>query len=428
MNTTTLKLYQQDTYLRRCTATVLHLQPAKGTPASQKQDLAAPAFSLVLDQTIFFPEGGGQPCDWGTIDGYPVTDVYEEEGVVYHVLSPTAEPNLSKDPMAHFIPGREVQAEIQWDRRFRHMQRHCGEHILSGVFFAQCGGVNRGFHMGDDYMTIDIDQKEISWAQALAAEMTTNEIIWRNLPVTVRTFARREDAEHLPLRKALSLEEDITIVCVGDESNPADSVACCGTHPSTSGQVGLLKIFKVENYKGMTRVYFEAGQDALKDYREKHDIITQLNQKYSADTKDLGEKLNIQERKNKEMRQELHQIKAAYLELLLADLAETCQQEKERSNKKIPLLIASYDQLSVNDLLALSRSAAAQFSALLLLISPTEKTVILSSDGTFDCGKTVKENAQVWRGKGGGNKTGARALFPSMDELNCFVSFIQQSY
>lgn len=424
MNTKTTKLYQQDTYLRTCRATVLSCHPVD----EQHKSIHVPAFCLVMDQTVFFPEGGGQPCDLGTIDGYAVTEVYEREGIVCHVLSCLGASDREKDLLVYFAPGREVQAEIQWDRRFRHMQRHCGEHILSGVFFAHCGGVNRGFHMGDDYMTIDIDQKDISWEQALAAETATNEIIWQNLPVTVRRFARREEADNLPLRKPLALDEEITIVCVGDEFNPADSVACCGTHPSTSGQVGLLKIFKLENYKGMTRIYFEAGQDALKDYQKKHEIITQLNKKYSADTKDLLEKLEIQEKKSKDVQQGLYEVKRAYLSLLMDDLTATYEQEKQKSGKNIPLVIKSYDHLSVNDLLTLSRSAAAQFSALLLLISPAEQTVILSSDGAFDCGKTVKENAQIWRGKGGGNLTGARALFPSKDDLDCFVTFIRQSY
>ena len=115
---------------------------------------------LVLDSTIFFPTGGGQSCDLGTINGVEVIDVFEKENIVYHIL---------KGCDASIETGDTVSLEIDWDRRFDNMQRHCGEHILSGIFFRLFGGVNRGFHMGEDYMTIDIsleadeNYSEINW-------------------------------------------------------------------------------------------------------------------------------------------------------------------------------------------------------------------------------------------------------------------------
>ena len=117
------------------------------------------------------------------------------------------------------------------------MQRHCGEHILSGVFYSLFGGVNRGFHMGHEYMTIDISleedpkKKDITWEDALAAQLEANKVIWSDAPVTVIRFDSRDKAEKMPLRKALAFDEDISIVCVGSVENAADCVACCGTHP-----------------------------------------------------------------------------------------------------------------------------------------------------------------------------------------------------
>ena len=139
------------------------------------------------------------------------------------------------------------------------------------MFYKLCGAVNRGFHMGDDYMTVDMRLEDnpayetITWETALKAEEMTNNVIWSDLPIIVRHFDKREDAENLPLRKKLSIDEDITIVCVGDENNPSDCVACCGTHPARSSQVGLLKIYKVEKNKDMFRIYFEAGKRAMAD-------------------------------------------------------------------------------------------------------------------------------------------------------------------
>ena len=202
----TIKLYQQDVYQQQCQAVVKAVD----------QD------TVLLDQTIFFPTGGGQSCDLGTIDGLEVTEVYEKDDLVYHRLSvPPA-----------FQEGMQVHCRIDWDRRFDNMQRHCGEHILSGICYQLFGGINRGFHMGQDYMTVDIaleenpEIKEITWEMAKEAELAANQVIWSNAPVTVRHFETREEAEKMPLRKALAIDEEISIVCVGDVKNASDCVAC----------------------------------------------------------------------------------------------------------------------------------------------------------------------------------------------------------
>ena len=401
----TKKLYQEDVYKTECIGTILEVRGA-GTQEDP--------YILVLDETIFFPEGGGQPCDLGTVDGVPLSGVYEENGVVFHKLLP------QKDTM--WAAGNKVHCHLDWPRRFEHMQRHCGEHILSGIFFRECGGINRGFHMGTAYMTVDIDVPGITWEDAQKIETFTNEVIWANVPVTVRYYENRSEAENLPLRKPLALDEDISIVCVGDIENPADCVACCGTHPSTSGQVGLVKILKLESYKGMTRVYFKAGREALLDYQNKHGILTELNRKYSADDSDLLDKIRAQDEKNKETRQELHQLKTAFI----AKSVEELIKESEISGSG--LLIHEYPFFKVNDLLAISRTLADKLKGLIVLISTQENTVILAASGKLDCGKIVKDNAPVWRGKGGGNAIGARAMFPTRDELDCFISFINQAY
>ena len=401
----TRKLYQEDVYKKECDSTILELR-GSGT--------AEDPYLLILDETIFFPVGGGQPCDLGTITGVPLSDVYEENGVVFHKLIP------QKD--AKFETGLPVQCILDWARRFEHMQRHCGEHILSGIFFRECGGVNRGFHMGSAYMTIDIDVPGIPWEEAQKIETMTNEIIWSNVPVTTRYFENREDAEKLPLRKAQAIDEDISIVCVGDEGNPADCVACCGTHPSTSGQVGLVKILKLESYKGMTRVYFKAGREALLDYQNKHTILTELNRKYSADDNDLLDKVKAQDERSKEVRQELHHLKTAFIAKSIDEII------KESEANGSGLLIHEYAYFKVNDLLTISRTLTERSKGLIVLISTQENTVILATSGKLDCGRIVKDNAPVWRGKGGGNAAGSRAMFPSRDELDCFLSFINQAY
>jgi len=224
----TRKLYQEDVYLRHGSGTIVEIL--------QENDKVL----IGLDQTIFFPTGGGQSCDRGTLADLQVVNVYETSDMILHQVMGDAD---------RLSIGDTVELHIDWDHRFDNMQRHCGEHILSGKFYELYGGVNRGFHMGEDYMTIDISLEDdpsydrITWEMAKEAELRTNQAIWQNLPVITRHFDDRREAENLPLRKKLAFDEDITIVCVGAIENPADCVACCGTHPSTSGQVGMVKLY-----------------------------------------------------------------------------------------------------------------------------------------------------------------------------------------
>ena len=168
-------------------------------------------------------------------------------------------------------------------------------------------------------MTVDIsleenpDFKTLTWEMAKHAELCTNEAIWTNAPVITRHFDTKAEAAQLPLRKALAIEKDITIVCVGAVENPSDCVACCGTHPSTAGQVGMVKIFKVEPNKGMFRVYFEAGRRAFLKYQEEMDVLTALCNKLSAGTEDVLNKYESAQEKNKESRTQLHLLKKEVL-------------------------------------------------------------------------------------------------------------------
>ncbi len=416
--TMTKKLFQEDVYRKDCESTILRVL-GSGT--------AEDPFLLVLDRTVFFPEGGGQPCDLGTIDGITLTHVFEKDGEIYHRMLPMDQDDGGNSYIGgsshtkRWDSGEKVLCVLDWNRRFDHMQRHCGEHILSGIFFRETGGVNRGFHMGSGYMTIDIDIPGITWEQAQRIEDLTNEVIWSNVPVTTRYFQDRSEAERLPLRKPLAIDDDISIVCVGEESNPADCVACCGTHPATSGQVGLLKIFRLENYKGMTRVYFNAGKDALKDYQNKHRIITVLNQKYSSDDNDLLDKMKVQDEKNREVRQELHLMKSTFIAKAAGEILE--------SGADSGVVIREYPYFQVNDLLGIAKILNEhKFSTLAVLISTRENIVILASAGGHDCGKLVKDNAHVWGGKGGGNAAGARVMFSSRENLDCFITFIHQAF
>lgn len=430
---TTKKRYEDDVNLRELDATVVRLDRFSDRPA------------LVLSETLFFPEGGGQPFDLGTINGVALAGVVEADGEVYHLLGSNA---ASDSGSALFAPGQPVRLRLDWERRFDHMQRHCGEHILSGIFFRDYGGVNRGFHMGDEYMTIDIslehntDFETVTWDMALQAEAEANRIIWQNLPVTTRRFERKEAASGIPLRKELAVEEDITIVCVGSPDNPSDCVACCGTHPTTSGQVGLLKIYKVENYKGMFRIYFEAGQRALSDYQAKHQLIATLGKKYSAGAEDLLEKVEAREAKNSEVRAEFYKLRQSVIQSRLDEITQsaatttsggsttsagaTTSTAAAQPVPKVPMIVRVYDDLPADDLLTIGRGMTGKFKGLLILHYPTTNTLFLFSDGKPDCGKLVKDHVDIYNGKGGGNPTSARIIFSKPEYPDFFIDLLEK--
>ena len=215
---------------------------------------------------------------------------------------------------------------------------------------------------------------------------------------------------------------------MGDISNAADCVACCGTHPSTAGQVGLVKIYKVEHYKGMFRIYFEAGKRALLDYDTKHDLITALGNRFSAGPEDLADKIRAREEKSKAVKNELHLLRQSVIASRIEDIRNDLEamREAEDPEERSHILIYEFGDMKTDDLLNIGRPVMKDVEKLLLIISPQENTLLLFSNGTVDCGKLVKENVSIYNGKGGGNATSARAIFPKRDGLDTFIDLIEK--
>lgn len=435
----TTKLYQIDTYLKEWDARILAAKPAADGDCL-----------IQLDQTAFFPEGGGQGADHGKVritgsekeTVFSVVDVQEDGDLIWHTVCLPDPADGSSEPTGELCTilseGCKVHCILDWDRRFEHMQRHCGEHLLSGAFYRLFGGANHGFHMGQDYMTIDIaleDQSPVTLEMAHQAEMLANQAIWDDLPVSVSYFDTREKAEQLPLRKALAFDEAISIVTIGElsetsDTEPADCVACCGTHPSTTGQVGLIKIYKVEKYKDMTRIYCDAGRKALTDYQRKHEILTNEANRYSASVEEFPEKLRIQEEKMNAVRNELYHLKKAYIEAEKEKL-DAVLGDIDQSGSKTPVILYPLLHLSMDDAFTMAKSYMGNIRAgkthpLLLLYVPAQTSCVLVSDGTVHCGKLVKEYASFYQGKGGGNDVSARAIFTSDEDARLFADLLSK--
>lgn len=228
----TEKLYYTDPFLTTFTAKVLSCEAGKG------------GYLVTLDRTAFYPEGGGQPADHGTLGGIAVTDVHEKDGVVIHTVEKAVE------------IGENVTGRIDWARRFDHMQQHSGEHILSGILCHNYHCDNVGFHLGADTVTIDYNT-DISWEEALAAEYQANQVIWADAPVEI-TYPSPAELEQLDYRSKKALTGKVRIVTFPE----ADCCACCGTHVLRAGQVGIIKVLSCQKFRSGVRMEILCGERA----------------------------------------------------------------------------------------------------------------------------------------------------------------------
>ncbi len=218
-------------------------------------------FDIILDATAFFPEGGGQYPDKGTLNGFAVADVQEDkEGVIHHFCE-------------NEIPeGEKVSGKINWEQRFDFMQQHSGEHIFSGLAHSKFGATNVGFHLGYDETTIDLDVS-LSEEQVFEIENEANKAVYKNFPIEI-SYPSEEELEVLPYRSKKKLTGKIRIVTFPGY----DICACCGTHVRNTGEIGIIKITAFQNYKGGTRLFMLCGNRAFKDYQNKNrDLIKVTN-------------------------------------------------------------------------------------------------------------------------------------------------------
>ena len=288
----TEKLYDQYSHQTETIARVRDCSPVKG------------GFEVLLDRTVLFPEGGGQPSDTGTIGPANVLHCREENGEVYHLTDRA------------LTSGEEVSVKLDWARRFDFMQQHTGEHLLSFAFYKLFSAANVGFHLAADYATIDFDTP-LSHEQVLEAEHLANTYVWRNLPVQAAFYETEEEIKDLPLRKhAEGLQAPIRIVSIQD----ADMCTCCAPHCSLTGEIGLIFVRDTAAYKGGVRITFFCGGRALKLLRTEHDDLDGIARRFSAAregaldaVKKLGDDYGALKRRERELVRELNGFIASEL-------------------------------------------------------------------------------------------------------------------
>ena len=228
-------------------------------------------YEIVLDRTAFFPEEGGQSCDGGTIGGAAVLSVYERGGIIYHVIDKL------------LTAGSSVRGEIDFPARFRKMQNHTGEHIVSGLVHKIYGYNNVGFHLGADDMTADFDG-ELSEDDIRRIEDLANRAVFECHPIRAY-YPAPDELENLEYRSKLDLSDGVRIV----EIEGVDTCACCAPHVENTGEVGLIKITEFIRYKGGMRIHMRCGYDALDAFRADYAQVKSISMAISAKHYEVAE-------------------------------------------------------------------------------------------------------------------------------------------
>lgn len=254
----TRKLYYENSYQKEFSAAVISCEAITD------------AYRICLNQTAFFPEGGGQSGDIGFLNDCEVFDTQEEDGLIWH---------YTKCPLA---PQTPVIGQIDWKKRFERMQQHSGEHIVSGLIHKHFHYNNVGFHLGETEVTLDFDGP-VTRDELVKIEQEANQAVWDNLPIEI-TYPSREELKTLEYRSKIEIQGQVRIVTVPG----IDVCACCAPHVSHTGEIGLIKLTSVQTHRGGVRICLSAGLRALADYQEKERSTKAISVLLSAKEEDTA--------------------------------------------------------------------------------------------------------------------------------------------
>lgn len=371
----TVKLFENNSLLKECTATV--------TACTEKEG----QYLVELDQTVFFPEGGGQLSDKGKIADVIVSHVSERDGHIYHECDKPLE------------VGAEVKAVLDWRVRLDRMQQHLGEHLLSYACWKLFKANNIGFHMNEDDVFIDLD-KELTEEELLKAELYTNEIIWENRPVHI-SYMDSTEAVKLKdkMRKFNSkLTGTLRIVSVED----ADICTCCGTHPPFTGMLGSVKVIRHEKHKGGCRVEFVCGSRALADADKKNSTLLTVAQGLSVKPEQVPDALA---KLKADLLAQLDDVKSKLLKLEEAQLQELYENAPTNAagTKILAVPLDGHDAKDIK--VFLPKATALEHTICLLVAAKPERISYAAALGAAtegDCRVFIKLLNEAFGGRGGG--------------------------
>lgn len=371
----TVKLFENNSLLKSCKAVV--------TACTEKDG----KYLVELDQTVFFPEGGGQLSDSGKLGEACVSHVSEKDGHIYHECD---------KPLA---VGSEVEAALDWNVRLDRMQQHLGEHLLSYACWKLFKANNVGFHMNEDDVFIDLDQ-ELTDEDLLKAELYTNEIIWENRPVHI-SYMDSTEAVKLKdkMRKFNSkLTGTLRIVSVED----ADICTCCGTHPPFTGMLGSVKVIRHEKHKGGCRVEFVCGKRALLDADKKNSTLLGVAQGLSVKPEQVPAALS---KLKTDLLEQLETAKSKLLKIEEDKLKEAYAAAPQNA-EGVKILILPMDGHDAKDIKVFLPKVTALKNTLSVLVAAQPARIsyaaALGAETAGDCRAVIKLLNETFGGRGGG--------------------------
>ena len=357
----TKKLYYENAYISSFSAKVVDFKPTDS------------GYDVVLDETAFFPEEGGQSSDKGYIGEARVSYVYERDGVVHHITDKC--PSLG-----------EKHCSIDFEDRFEKMQCHTAEHILCGIIHRLYGLDNVGFHLGDDEVTFDVngvlDREQLNKVEILA-----NEAVFANLKIDT-IFPTPDELSKIEYRAKLDITEGVRLVKIGD----VDTCACCAPHVAYTGEIGVIKILDFMKHRGGTRIWMVAGKRALADYRLRYDNVKRISGMLSAPQPEIANVLSDYIAESDETRTALKQARLRIAEL-----------EAEKIQSTDASAVFYLPDFSIPELIAFSNVANKRVGKITVALSGTDgdyKYVI--SSNTTDLRAMAKDINSALSGRGGG--------------------------
>jgi alanyl-tRNA synthetase len=387
----TEKLYFTDSSILEFVATVIAVNPTEQ------------GHKVALDRTAFYPTGGGQPNDTGTLGNARVVDVIEDEaGIIFHVM---------KDAEA-ISAGQTVTGSIDRSRRLDHMQQHSGQHILSQAFVKACGAETRSFHLGAQTSSIDIELQSPTDDHMRAAEDIANAIIFDDRTMRVH-LVNEEEASRLPLRKESAIRGNIRIIEVED----FDWSPCGGTHAMRTGQIGLIAIKGYERVRKMTRVEFVCGLRALADYRLANRAAVTVAQHFSAERDSSPDLVARAIQENKSLKKRVRDL------LELAMMAEASQMLAHAAPQGgFKIVKAAFDGRELEEVRILASKIVQTEPAVALLGTRDAGAARLvfarSSSLTQDMGRLLSDACHLLGGRGGGKPELAQGGGPAVEKLD----------
>lgn len=295
----TKKLYDMDAYAREFEAKVLSCEKITYEKESEENQNV---YKIILDQTLFFPEEGGQTPDKGILGNGTVLDVQIKSNEIQHIVTEPLE------------VGSIVIGKIDWSHRFFNMQQHSGEHLFSGLAHRKYGLKNVGFHLSNQIVTMDFD-KALSEKQLKEMEWEINEAIVANVEIKTG-YPSKEELKSLEYRSKIEIDGDIRIV----EILGYDICACCAPHVKRTGEIGIFKIQNVQNYKGGMRISFLCGFRALEEYRKKTEMISELSGNLTTNQDNLVDHVNKLKTQVQSLKTQLSNAKQTMMESKIAEI------------------------------------------------------------------------------------------------------------